>query len=181
MPTIDATPGSPTANSYITLADALLAYDAMLNTETFLAADTAVQERALITATKRIERITEWEYDMIGASRVSTTQALTFPRIGTYTKEQDAWYGETIIPPFVIEAQLVQALAEIESDRDADPPGRGIQRMRADVLEIEYDDSASQEQRPIRDTVYTILEPWLVYSDTTADKYYLRNSEVRRV
>ena len=182
MSLINADIGSPIANCYIELADALVRYGSILGGQAFIdLGDPDKQEQILIQATQRIERITDWDYAMIGTSRVSNQQALTFPRIGTYNREGDAWYPPDIIPPFIIDALLEQGLAEQASDRDAEPPGRGIKRMKADTLEIEYDDSASQSQHPITDTVYTILDPWLLGTPAGGDKYYLYNTDINRV
>jgi len=77
--TIDATPNGANANSYLTLADAQLIVDGMVqdaDVTAWAAATTDAKNRALYTATQRLDR-----ERFIGA-RSTDTQSLQWPRTG---------------------------------------------------------------------------------------------------
>lgn len=118
--TIDATVGGASANSYVSLAEALAYYETIHwfeATWTGLADDTARTQR-LIEAARALE-----VYDYTGG-KVAETQALSFPRS---TQDDTA-----IIPPEVKQAQL-EVLLYQERERDADTGQRepGIKSFSA--------------------------------------------------
>ena len=115
------TVGSATANSYQTLAQAQAIIDGLIEDDDVVAwssATTDQKNRALVTATKRIDR-----ERFIGA-RAKQDQALQWPRQGvrkpdtftsTYTsgfpyRITTDYYTETEIPPEIKEAQAILAV-----------------------------------------------------------------------
>ena len=119
--TLVETVSSTTANSYQTLADAQAFIDGLIEDDDVVAwssATTDQKNRALFTATKRIDR-----ERFIGA-KAKQDQALQWPRQGvrkpdtftsTYTsgfpyRITTDYYTETEIPPEVKEAQAILAV-----------------------------------------------------------------------
>jgi hypothetical protein len=119
--TIDATIGGASANSYQTLADAQLIVDGMVqdaDVTAWAAATTDAKNRALYTATQRLDR-----ERFIGA-RSTDTQALQWPRTGvrkpdTYINTYAVgfpfrittdYYTDTEIPDQIKKAQVMLAV-----------------------------------------------------------------------
>jgi len=119
--TINATVGSASANSYLTLADAQTIIDGFVEDDDVTAwasATTDQKNRALYTATQRIDR------ERFLGARVTDTQALQWPRTGvrkpdtyinTYTvgfpfRITTDYYTDTEIPDRIKYAQVVLAI-----------------------------------------------------------------------
>ena len=118
---IDASIGGSSANSYLTLADAQLIVDGMVqdaDVTAWAAATTDAKNRALYTATQRLDR-----ERFIGA-RSTDTQALQWPRTGvrkpdtyinTYAigfpfRITTDYYTDTEIPDQIKKAQVMLAV-----------------------------------------------------------------------
>ena len=126
--TIVETVSSPTANSYQTLAAAQAIIDGLVEDDDVVAwssATTDQKNRALVTATKRIDR------ERFLGARASDTQALQWPRTGvrkpdtftsTYTtgfpyRVTTDYYTDTEIPDQVKKAQVILAVY-LNNNRD---------------------------------------------------------------
>src|ERR1041385_7228772 len=86
-----ATIGGSTSNSYVTLTEANDYFDDRLNAAEWNAATSDSKEKALITATRRID-----EEQFVGY-KVSNTQALKWPRFNVYD-EDGLIFDSTTIP-----------------------------------------------------------------------------------
>ena len=119
--TIDATIGGANANSYLTLSDAQAIIDGLVeddNVTAWASATTDQKNRALYTATQRLDR------ERYLGARVTDTQALQWPRTGvrkpdtyinTYAigfpfKITTDYYTDTEIPDQVKKAQAELAV-----------------------------------------------------------------------
>jgi len=119
--TIDATTGSASANSYLTLSDAQDIVDGMVEDDDVTAWGTATDDqknRALYTATQRLDR------ERFLGARATDTQALQWPRTGvrkpdTYVNTyatgfpfriSDDYFTDTEIPDQIKRAQVVLAI-----------------------------------------------------------------------
>lgn len=96
---IEATAGSETANSFVTLDEAEAYFAERLDVAAWTAADDATKERALVMATRMLERL-RWH-----GARASAAQALGWPRAGAPGAEDGT------IPPVIQQAQCEEALA----------------------------------------------------------------------
>jgi hypothetical protein len=96
---IDASVGSGTANSYVTLAAAEAYFAGRMDAAAWAAADDATRERALVMAARMLER-PRWH-----GARMTVGQALSWPRTGV------PGLVDGTIPPAVIHAQCEEALA----------------------------------------------------------------------
>jgi hypothetical protein len=141
MPVIlDATPGSPTANSFCDLATANSYFAGMLYADDWDDADVDTQTRALITATLLIVVAIG---DGWGGWPASTTQALPMPRTGLRSR-LNAAIPSTVIPRDLAYAtaeyarQLITAGALPSTPSDT----AGLKRLKAGPVELEWDGSA---------------------------------------
>lgn len=116
------------ANSYLSLADA----QALI--ENFGYTGTLVEANLLkAMAVLNIQ-------DYLGC-RVSSSQALPFPRSGIYLSDR-RYLSPTEIPGELHIAEAVLAAEISESNDPANPRTAGIIREKVDVLEVEYDPSS---------------------------------------
>src|SRR5688572_24606071 len=88
---INATPGSPTADAYATLAEATAYMAANLYSEVWTSAVTDDQERALKMASRLLDAYFKW----LGV-RTYSDQALGFPRTGLFRDSTIAVDSTTI-------------------------------------------------------------------------------------
>jgi hypothetical protein len=126
--TIDATVGSASANSYLTLSDAQDIVDGMVEDDDSVAWESASDDqknRALYTATQRLDR------ERFLGARATDTQALQWPRTGvrkpdTYVNTyatgfpfriSDDYFTDTEIPDQIKRAQVVLAIY-LNSNKD---------------------------------------------------------------
>lgn len=134
MPAIIETPKATNANSYVSLADALVYFGERLNSSTFTAAVQADQEKALIMATRRLE-----EEEFVGYPTVmgeeGTRQALAWPRAGTYDKDGE-YNDEDVIPVFVKHAQMELAIWMLGADRTADTGLEGFNHVAVGPVSV---------------------------------------------
>lgn len=109
---IDTTPGSPTADSYVSVADAD-AYWAKRGNAAWPAALIQDREAALVRATSYVDAEYRWR-----GTKAKPAQALAWPRYDVYV---DAWpLDSTIIPRQVKDAVCEMALKALAGDIAAD-------------------------------------------------------------
>lgn len=119
--TLSAAVGGPSSNTYLLRSEAQAIIDSLIlnaEVETWEAAGEDQQNRALVTATWRIDR------ERFFGNRTSDTQALQWPRVGVRKPDQYQpvyqagyafslradYYGDDEIPDEVKKAQVVLAL-----------------------------------------------------------------------
>lgn len=168
--TIIATPGSASANSFVTAAEMTAYCEGRLNASLWVA--TTAQQAALVEATRDLTVL-----GYVG-SRVTTTQALTWPREWAYNPDMPSidlvgnvallYYANTVIPARIKDATCELALQYLVAGTSdlavADTAQRVIEKT-IDVLTTKYDDGAPRSQttglqRFTR--VMTLLEPLLL-------------------
>ena len=165
--TIVPTPGSATANSYVSLAEAEVYCEARLNVDTWDAASDDTKNRALVESTRELTTMT-WD-----GWRVTSTQALAWPRQWALDPDSpDATYFDsTIVPQRVKDACCELALQFVlagTTDLAAIPSETNIKRKKIDVLETEYF-SASATPRGLGrfPRVMALIRPLLAGSGIT--------------
>ena len=129
---LDATVGGATANSYVTLDEAIEYF--ILRSHSSAWEDFEDKENALITATSVIDWYVTWK-----GVRASGTQALDWPRAEVYDKV-GVYYEETVIPNDVKVAVYEYALSALSADRTADRDLAGLSEVRAGSLMLKTDD-----------------------------------------
>jgi len=104
--TLVTTVGAATANSYATVLEAdTLAEEVAPPPEAWLASSADEKKRALVTACRRLEE------ERYPGTRVDATQALEWPRSGSYDRDRVTLIDTTVIPPVLKRGQIVLAFA----------------------------------------------------------------------
>ncbi len=166
MPTLTTTIGSASANSYVTLAEAVTFFESWLNADAWGAADDTSREKALVMAAKQLQR-ENW----IG-QRSTTTQALAWPRTGAEKPDSNgAWinagwigasslvsfYTTTEIPQEVKDAQCLLALALLNGYGQS--AGSTVKSFSADGFSVSFGETRSETVLPV--DVTRMLAPLL--------------------
>ena len=152
---IDATPGSTTGNSYVTLAYASTYCTDHLSGTTYLAATSATQETAVKMATKMLDTWVDW----IGA-KVEEDQALRWPRYNA--PDRDGYYFDSDeVPPDVKDgtAELARLLVT-SGDTTGDPDTLGFTMLKVGSLQMNIDKSDRDMFGAIPDSVRAFIEPY---------------------
>lgn len=145
---LDATVGSSTANSYVTLAEA----DAYFEDRAYASAWCSFtdQEQILITSSSMLD----WYCEPKGV-RASTTQSMAWPRKEAIRRD-GTLIEDDVIPPEVKIAVYELALSSLSGDRTVDNELAGIKQVNVSSLSIQADDD-SNEATPIPQKVWRIL------------------------
>lgn len=133
MPTLIATAGAETANSYCTVAEAEAYHDTHLYATAWTAADEDQQIAALIWATRLLDEQVDW----FGYVE-SLTQALRWPRAGVLDREGRQYVSSTTIPTFLKRATAELARHLLAGDRTQER-SIGIQSVVADAVQVTFD------------------------------------------
>ncbi len=163
--TINATPGSPTANSYATLVEADAYHATRLHNAAWTGADDSIKEAALIWATRTIDDNMFWK-----GVRSTEDQSLEWPR-QSVVDEDGYVIGFDIVPIRVKNAQAEQAFLLIKSDPTigVDPKSpAAIKKVKAGSLEAEFESG----DRPgvLNASVVSQLQIYGVFSGAGSNK-----------
>lgn len=138
---INATPGDPTADSYVTVNEADTYFFGTRAT-TWGAQNTSAKEALLKEATRLLDRFFDWSGDLIQG----TTQSLRWPREGAY--DEDArLIDSTIIPKAVKEATIEWAYA-IMSSGGFDVSTNSLDVVKVGPIRLEFKDGVDQSSFP---------------------------------
>jgi|ERR1041385_1957589 hypothetical protein len=105
-----ATIGGSTSNSYVTLTEANDYFADRLNTTEWDAATSETKEKALVTATRRIDEEQFFGY------KVSNTQALKWPRYNVLDEDGFFFFAPDLIPEPIKQAVFITALELLRAD-----------------------------------------------------------------
>jgi len=155
VPTLDSTPGSASANSYVTVAEADTYHDSRLSATTWTGAATDDKTIALIMATRTLDAMLNWT----GVSS-DTIQALNWPRQGMWDKNEVEAIDETVIPPELKDATAEFARLLIGTDLtvDSDIENLKIRSLMAGSVALTFDGGVTAKVVP--DSVYYLLPTW---------------------
>lgn len=167
MPTLIATVGSPTANSYQTLAEATSYFDSRLPLPTAWGSlGSTASNRALIMATRVLDSllqprsvirdgyyVTQRQWT---GTPATATQKLAWPRIGMYDANGNA-IASTDIPSALKEAQAELAGQLLMSDTTLDNAVSvaGITSLSAGSVSLSFKDMIEQHVLP--DAVWMLM------------------------
>lgn len=153
--TLNAVVGGASANSYVTLAEAIAYFEARLATQAW-DSNTALHERALVAATARLDQC------LFVGLKANTTQRLKWPRVGV-RDDDDRAVEDDIIPQNIKDAQCEIALyllAGNDTDRLAPTGLEPFSSITAgDVTLNLRDDAAAGGALPAQ--VHRYLTPYL--------------------
>lgn len=171
MPTLVATVGSASANSYVTVTTADTYFDERLQASGWTGEDTDDKERALIMATRRIDMepfrgepvkpLTDVE-----VSANTNTQALKWPRYST--RDDTGWvFDHEEIPVIVQRATMELALRLLNDDDDGTDAmaDTGLEQF-ADVAigSLKVTPNRGYRAAPLPEIVERLLRPVLLSS-----------------
>lgn len=159
MPTLVATVGSATANSYVTVAAADTYFDERLNVTdwTTLSGDDD-KERALIMATRRLD-LEEYE-----GEKTDIAQALKWPRL--YATDDDGEeYDSDTIPMIVQHSTFELALEFLKSDALADTGLDGFEEIQVGPIRVKT--RLGEKVGELPDNVRRWLRPVLISSGSS--------------
>ncbi len=150
--TIDTTPGSPTANSYASVAEADAYHNERLHSEEWAAASEADKEKALIWATQLLDSNMDW----FGYA-ATQEQALRFPRYEAY--DPDGYvYDSTIIPPPLKNATAEYGRLLLGTDIPTTSNADTFESIKVSSIELDYRDVSKQTNSMVPDSVYTMID-----------------------
>lgn len=137
-------------NSYVTLVEANEYIEANAFAYTSWSALTDDERNALLVwATRYVEARVDWE-----GYKVYPANVLSWPREGVIDHEGNA-VDNDVVPYRVKAATIEMARFLIDNDRSAPGAREGISRIKADVIELEFDPDFKQMTIP--DDVIALL------------------------
>lgn len=127
--------GSASANSYVSISEAVSIFGGWLSTSAWDAADATSREKALRQAAARLQHET-WR-----GSRVDDTQALAWPRYDVAKPDRQgfigtAYYLTTEIPDDVKTAQCLLALNYLNGYGQSN--GQAVESFTADGVSVKF-------------------------------------------
>ena len=157
MPTLDATVGGASANSYVSVATADTYFNERLRSSAWTTEDTDDKERALISAARRLDQ------ESFDGEKANTAQALKWPRLWS-TDDEGTEYAGDAIPVIVQQACMELALSYLVKDDEgtdalADTGLEQFDAARVGPLSFERDQSFKSGQLP--ENVRRLLGPVL--------------------
>jgi len=159
--TLIATAGASDANAYCTLAEFNTYWDSKVNVSSSITnALPATKNAAIVWATRLFDERVDWT-----GVKTSESQALRFPRIGV-TDRDGYLFSQDSIPIWLKNGTAEFAGYLILSDRTDDPDSAGIHRLKADVIEIEFDKHDRTETIPA--SVWAIINYYAVKATSAA-------------
>lgn len=154
-PTLVATVGSASANSYTTVAESDTYHDARLSATDWSGAATATKTVSLIMATRIIDAMYDWN-----GWTVDDTQVLLWPRNGLTDFKERQFIQDTEIPQQLKDAVSELARQLIVEDRtlDSDISKLKISNLTAGPVTLGFREGV--EPKVIPDAVYWLIPRW---------------------
>ncbi len=152
VPTLDSTPGSASANSYTTVAEATTYHESRLSSSAWTDATTDNKTISLIMATRVLDQMTNWT----GIS-VDQIQALNWPLDGMIDKNEVEFIPVTEIPPELKEAtaEFARLLLGTDLTLNSDIEDLKIRSLSAGSVALTFDGGVTAKVIP--DSVYFLL------------------------
>jgi len=149
---LDATTGGASADSYISEADADTYHGNNLNVTDWTGAPSSDKEKALKMATRLLDERIDWN-----GSKYTEAQSLRWPR-SNVTDPDGYAVGTDEIPTAVTNATAEFAKFLIAGNRVDDSDGKGISRVKAGSVEVDFDKTDTADVLP--EIVYEMLRGW---------------------
>lgn len=126
---LNATIGSDSANSYVTLSEATAYFEDRAHASDWESFED--QEKILITASRMLDWYTNWK-----GTKSSVSQSMDWPRSGAI-RTDGTEVDDDIIPQEVKIATYELALSSLSGDRTVDNELTGIKKVQVSSLSIE--------------------------------------------
>lgn len=174
---LDAAIGSPTYNSYLTVAaaDALVPVLASVSRATaWDALEDPLKETLLVRAARLLDNYFDWE-----GRRVDDDQPIGWPRDFVYGLDRSTYHDSTSIPQRVQDAQALFALQLSEGFDAAANSGAPVDYVKVSSLSISFDnEKAGRGQTQVPADVIEVLRGYGEYVGTSG---MARSVKVERV
>jgi hypothetical protein len=156
-PTLVATPGALTANSYCTVAEADTYHDERLFTDDWTGASADDKTVALIWATRQLDQLYAWT-NFPTSER--SLQALQWPRSGMLDVDQISNIADNVIPRELkwATAEFARQLIAANRTADSDVETQGITSLSAGPISLAFKDSVRAKVVP--DAVAAYIPYW---------------------
>lgn len=149
---LDATVGSPDANSYITVSEA----NQYFTNRAFSGDwdDVDDQSALLITASQQLDWYVKWK-----GTKATSEQGMDWPRNGV-SDELGKPIPNDVIPKAVKQAVAELAMSSFDGDRTADDDLAGLAMVQASTLKVQTDGggSTSTAKDAIPEKIWKILD-----------------------
>src|SRR5512139_342931 len=147
--------GLSTANTYCTLAQADTYHDGRLHTGDWDKADDTTQTRALAWATRLLDEQVAWRGD-----RISTTQALEWPRANVLVRDRDAYVDDDSVPAWLRDATAEFARHLIAGDRTKAVEQQRVTSRSSVAKAASYGPKDRQHLAVIPPSVWSLIAPY---------------------
>lgn len=156
---LNATIGSPDANSYVTVAEANAYFSDRVHSSAW--DDFDDKASALVTASQMLDWYVRWK-----GYKSTSEQSMGWPRINVVRKDGTEVPSDIILPEVKVAAYEL-ALSSLEADRTADDPMAGIEQIKAGSLMVKADngDADSTAADVIPEKVWRILSDLYMRGD----------------
>jgi hypothetical protein len=158
---IDTTPGGASADGYVSEADADAYHTDRVDNDAWDTATTLQKETAIKNATRLLDLL-QWK-----GSKYFEDGALRWPREGVYDLDGIMLAVDTI-PTFLENATAEYAFVLLrDGDVTAAPGSAGLEKLKVDVIELEFDterNNPTQKSQDTPDSVLAIIQPYLASS-----------------
>lgn len=157
---LDATIGGSASNSYVTLAAANSFFEGRYSDGGWSALSDANKERALVAATRLIDRL------LFVADRATAIQRLEWPRLyvrkasRTYTETGDDLYYDNDELPQQLKDAVCELATMLAAGTYTETPGRKVQSWSSDDQSFTYA-SDGRAAGALPDAVIQLLSPFL--------------------
>ena len=157
---INAEVGSPTANSYSTVAEADAYHEARLDSDTWDNAIPDLKVRALITATRLLDEHMDWD-----GSPTTSEQNLAWPRVAAFDCEGYLYdhLGRVIesneIPQKLKDATVEFARLLLDSDRTVDST-EGVSAVQVGTISVSFSETRPAPRKVVPDAVFEMVSQW---------------------
>ena len=154
-PTLVATPGSASANTYATLVEADAYHDTRLSNSDWTGASEDTKNTALLMGTRLLDNMYDWS-----GTTVDDTQVLAWPRSGMIDELDRDFIDDTVIPQALKDALAELAFQLIIEDRtlDNDIESQKITSLTAGPVGLSFGEGVTAKVIP--DAVFYLIPNW---------------------
>jgi hypothetical protein len=154
--TVNATVGTPTSNSYITVAEADTYFESRLNATVWTAASAGNKDIAVVMSTRTLDDWVDWQGNV---ADIKEQQSLRWPRYDAYYRDGE-YVDSDIIPVFLKEITSEMAMYLLSNDVTAEPDTKGFKELTAGPLKLVVDADDRDSTTAIPDFIKAMIEPY---------------------
>lgn len=131
MPTVDASVGTPTANSYVLVAEADAYFEASFGRSLWAPATPEDKATLVVNASRALDSFMEW-----AGYKASQTQSMEWPRTGTYDKAGFAYASDAI--PMPVKFAVYELAYYMLSNGGLNFAEQSVDRVKVGPVDVEF-------------------------------------------